>query len=201
MRCKGYSSKSLLYKPEGFEEGAVDNDALCVLYLQEGLAQPVDPGNLEQLPQVVHRQTDNQVGDDHGDEDEEHDEDDLSYDIAVGRAGRVDRVPGEILIEVQLTNHHHQHLDEAGDGAFKNLRLGQEHAEAHGKGDQRGEIDAEELDRLSNYLCGHVGVDADAGKAANEQRHLNPAQENGRRPKEGLRRLTATYVGAEGDCH
>ena len=74
LRCKGYSSKSLLYKPEGFEEGAVDNDALCVLYLQEGLAQSVDPGNLEQLPQVVHRQTDNQVGDDHGDEDEEHDE-------------------------------------------------------------------------------------------------------------------------------
>ena len=95
---------------------------------------------LEEVSDIVHGETDEEVVDDDGDEDNEGEEEEVDVLVQIQ----------EGVLVLQLPQHHGDGLHEGLDVELESFRIWQQQHEDEGEPQQSGEIDAE---NHANFLC------------------------------------------------
>ena len=117
----------------------------------------------EHLTDVLDDDGDDEVGDGDSDhQDEEHEE---ALDHTVASADCSDGLKCEVVVEVELSGHHADGLEEGGEGVVEDIVLAESEMEGEAEGQEDCHEDKEGEDELAEDHDGEVDVHANLGVA------------------------------------
>ncbi|KAK3924164.1 Lipoprotein signal peptidase, partial [Frankliniella fusca] len=125
---------------------------------------------------VADGETDQEVGQDHGHQDDEHEEEKVS------RVRELDGLAGlgvvEHVLELELAGHHDNRLEQCQRHVAERRVVGEQHGKAEPEGEQQAAVGEQELGEVDGDRREHLHVETERREAAHDHHELQPGEED-----------------------